>query len=270
MKQRYATSSSTVLVGILASLLVLSIGASSTSLVAVQGRLRRGEGRRGLLELEGFGGTPNAMYMPLGECQGDCDTDEDCKGSLQCFQREPGDAVPGCEGGKEAMSRTDYCYQPDASLRTDSGGSSGSVAVQGSSKPAGDGHHNFSPREKDSGTPVFDFGADPKTDSAKLKECEGDCDEDGDCASGLICFQREAGDEVPGCEGTPSSKSDFCVEPDRTSGSSASYVFSANSDSNGGSSNAAGIEEEATSAGVQRTIVMGSLATIVLSAWAMA
>lgn len=29
-----------------------------------------------------------------------------------CYQREAGDYVPGCEGGEEAMSKTDYCVYP--------------------------------------------------------------------------------------------------------------------------------------------------------------
>ena len=32
---------------------------------------------------EGIGAPPN----PLGTCQGDCDNDDECEGSLKCFQR---------------------------------------------------------------------------------------------------------------------------------------------------------------------------------------
>ena len=35
--------------------------------------------------------------------------------------------------------------------------------------------------------------------SVLLNECEGDCDGDHQCADGLVCYQREAGnEEVPG------------------------------------------------------------------------
>ena len=34
-----------------------------------------------------------------------------------------------------------------------------------------------------------------------LGMCEGDCDEDGDCLPGLICYQRDENEEVPGCRG---------------------------------------------------------------------
>ena len=38
-----------------------------------------GNGGRELIPLEGFGGTPNAEYLPLKECQGDCDSDDDVR-----------------------------------------------------------------------------------------------------------------------------------------------------------------------------------------------
>lgn len=55
-------------------------------------------------------------YLPwhsgyLGKCTGDCDTDSDCQGNLQCRQRygkNALDPVPGCNGtGKKGI---DYCY----------------------------------------------------------------------------------------------------------------------------------------------------------------
>lgn len=34
----------------------------------------------------------------------------------------------------------------------------------------------------------------------KLDACEGDCDDDSECKSGLKCFQRSSSeDQVPGC-----------------------------------------------------------------------
>jgi len=44
-------------------------------------------------------------------CEGDCDNDEQCEGTLICFQRGNGvrgqQAVPGCYG--HDLSRTDWC-----------------------------------------------------------------------------------------------------------------------------------------------------------------
>ena len=41
--------------------------------------------------------------------------------------------------------------------------------------------------------------------------CEGDCDHDSDCKSGLTCFQRDGNEAVPGCSGNGKSGWDYCV-----------------------------------------------------------
>lgn len=48
--------------------------------------------------------------METNSLSGDCDTDEDCIGSLQCLQRSSSNPVPvpGCTG--EDNSGNDYCY----------------------------------------------------------------------------------------------------------------------------------------------------------------
>ena len=50
-----------------------------------------------------------SLTFPLGLCEGDCDTDEDCQDGLVCFQRNEFESVPGCIGGEENESKTDYC-----------------------------------------------------------------------------------------------------------------------------------------------------------------
>jgi hypothetical protein len=62
----------------------------------------------GNLEILGNNGNPESAF-PLGECQGDCDNDEDCGEGLVCFFRVGGDPVPGCLDGEDDNSRTDYC-----------------------------------------------------------------------------------------------------------------------------------------------------------------
>ncbi|KAL3928840.1 MAG: hypothetical protein SGBAC_012472, partial [Bacillariaceae sp.] len=47
--------------------------------------------------------------LPLGRCQGDCDSNEDCGHGLVCYQRTYFEFVPGCTGGSADGSRTDYC-----------------------------------------------------------------------------------------------------------------------------------------------------------------
>ena len=48
-----------------------------------------------------------------------------------------------------------------------------------------------------------------------LNECEGDCDDDNECADGLVCYLRDANEEVPGCTGGKSdnSRTDYCIRP---------------------------------------------------------
>jgi hypothetical protein len=117
---------------------------------------------------------PSSAY-PLGECQGDCDVDEECVGGLVCFQRDGGDPVPGCLGGEDDNSRTDYCVSPK------------------------DLQHVGNNKNPSSAYP--------------LGECQGDCDVDEECEGGLVCFQRDGGDPVPGCLGGEDDKSrtDYCV-----------------------------------------------------------
>ena len=54
-----------------------------------------------------------ASVFPLPLCGGDCDSDSDCQGNLICFQRRSRfTAVPGCRGGENDSSQTDYCVSP--------------------------------------------------------------------------------------------------------------------------------------------------------------
>ena len=60
------------------------------------------------------GANPPAEALPLAHCQGDCDTDRDCGPGLICYQRlAPNEAVPGCAGGEEDDSVTDFCVFAD-------------------------------------------------------------------------------------------------------------------------------------------------------------
>ncbi|CAJ1939721.1 unnamed protein product [Cylindrotheca closterium] len=51
--------------------------------------------------------------FPLGLCEGDCDSNDDCKHGLICYQRTGFVPVPGCAGGSADSSRTDYCVPRD-------------------------------------------------------------------------------------------------------------------------------------------------------------
>jgi hypothetical protein len=62
------------------------------------------------LQRVGNDGNPEGVF-PLGPCQADCDSDIDCAGPLECFQRQRGDDVPGCIGQDD--SSDDYCVWPN-------------------------------------------------------------------------------------------------------------------------------------------------------------
>merc|ERR1719293_27783 len=50
--------------------------------------------------------------------------------------------------------------------------------------------------------------------ASNLEACIGECDSDGQCKSGLKCFQRSQGNPIPGCTGAGSGKDwDYCYDP---------------------------------------------------------
>ena len=63
------------------------------------------------LQQLGINFDPAPSDFPLDICQGDCDTDDDCKGCLKCFKRSNGEPVPGCSGDV-FDPRLDFCYAP--------------------------------------------------------------------------------------------------------------------------------------------------------------
>lgn len=63
-----------------------------------------------LPEIELIAWTPEEA---LENCQGDCDNDNDCKGSLKCFQRDGKPEtylVPGCGDPSGLDTSVDICY----------------------------------------------------------------------------------------------------------------------------------------------------------------
>eukprot|EP00980_Cylindrotheca_fusiformis_P015006 scaffold4127_cov126-Cylindrotheca_fusiformis.AAC.2 len=135
--------------------------------------------------------------FPLGLCEGDCDDDPDCEPGLICFQRDGNESVPGCSGGSRDGSRTDYCIPENA------------PNPPPTSPPA---PAPAPPPTSPSRLPL------KITQSFPLGRCEGDCDKDADCQSGLKCFQRDAGDSVPACSGgsRDGSRTDYCIPKNNT------------------------------------------------------
>ena len=104
-----------------------------------------------------------------GTCQGDCDSDADCFSGLKCFQRSHSSVlVPGCkkfgitdDGVNDDGHATDYCYNPGS---------------------------------------LVNKGVNGCTNAAKCGKCQGDCDSDAQCATGLKCYQRNDQKAVTGCD----------------------------------------------------------------------
>ena len=64
------------------------------------------------INLINLGGSGCTSGSPCGLCNGDCDKDGDCAGTLKCFQRSTSsEQVPGCNtGGAGDVATHDYCY----------------------------------------------------------------------------------------------------------------------------------------------------------------
>jgi len=156
------------------------------------------------IPIENFGGDPEEFLLPLQLCQGDCDFSTDCAEGLICHRRDPYEEVPGCIGGEQDETNTDYCvFDPFGEgyhVPTDSPTSEPTITARPSLTP-------LPPKA------LRDFGGDPPTDELPLQLCEGDCDGDHHCAEGLVCFQRDENEAVPGCIGGTSDiqKTDYCI-----------------------------------------------------------
>ena len=151
------------------------------------------------LVLMGDNGSPSNAF-PLQACQGDCDSDSDCAGSLKCFQRDLTEEVPGCIG--KGQRKSDYCYD-DSPPDTPAPTSSPTATPVTSSPTASPVSDNTLVIAGDNGSPSAAF---------PLGKCEGDCDGDSDCSGNLKCFQRSGTEAVPGCEGSGVSGKDYCFE----------------------------------------------------------
>ena len=55
------------------------------------------------------------------------------------------------------------------------------------------------------------------TENYKCGRCEGDCDSDNDCQTGLICFKRSGAESVPGCLAAGGDRDvtgkGYCINP---------------------------------------------------------
>lgn len=169
-----------------------------------------------------------------------------------CFQRDRFSALPGCLGGDQDGSLSDYCIRPgDATSSTPSTTTSSvanistslgnqkyassltkdapaegtsttgirgdSINTGNSVAPVGIGAGVDGGDKEDDPYPSIEIvGNNIFGGKHLLQKCQGDCDVDDDCAGDLICFQRERYQPVFGCRGGSRDKSeqDYCIDRD--------------------------------------------------------
>eukprot|EP00560_Eucampia_antarctica_P003610 CAMPEP_0197840098 /NCGR_PEP_ID=MMETSP1437-20131217/45406_1 /TAXON_ID=49252 ORGANISM="Eucampia antarctica, Strain CCMP1452" /NCGR_SAMPLE_ID=MMETSP1437 /ASSEMBLY_ACC=CAM_ASM_001096 /LENGTH=622 /DNA_ID=CAMNT_0043449649 /DNA_START=116 /DNA_END=1985 /DNA_ORIENTATION=+ len=134
------------------------------------------------------------------ECEGDCDQNGDCAGDLICFQRSGFTTVPGCSGS--GIENKDYCILPN----------------QGDSQPTPIPAPHPIPTDAPVVLPTVKslvYVSPECEQDNQCNECEGDCDQNGDCAGDLICFQRSGFTTVPGCSGSGIENKDYCILPNQ-------------------------------------------------------
>ena len=132
-----------------------------------------------------------------GLCEGDCGGDSTCEGDLVCKSRSAYEEVEGCSGhgGARDMKGSDICVMMDPTSSPTPSPSAPPIAANTVTKV---------------GNPCTSY-----FEGGLCEVCTGDCDRDADCALGLRCAQRGAGDIVPGCtfaEGSDdqAGSSDYC------------------------------------------------------------
>mmetsp|Transcript_44712 Transcript_44712/g.50484 ORF Transcript_44712/g.50484 Transcript_44712/m.50484 type:complete len:390 (+) Transcript_44712:1-1170(+) len=176
----------------------------------------------------------------LNLCEGDCDSDSDCKGDLICFEKSKSRSqdVPSCSYPRNREGyKVDWDYCTYSKYR---------VKKQSRSTGLGICDGNCSRNSDCSGDLIcfkdamnnvrmvpgctfsagwsksFNYCVDKKYEVRHLGWggmrglCEGDCNNSDNCYGHLICQQSEYFDPIHGCvypENLQKSGSDMCVEP---------------------------------------------------------
>jgi len=170
-----------------------------------------------------------------GHCQGDCDSDSDCRGNLVCHQRVGNEAVPGClssipleplpeipldncVGNNKGEAAYGHC-QGDCDRDSDCVGDlkcfqrGGDEEVPTCSSTASLDPLQYTPKQ-------LDDSVGNNMGTCAYDHCQGDCDSDDDCMGPLKCFQRGGNEDVPGCIASELSETygtsgwDYCYLPE--------------------------------------------------------
>jgi hypothetical protein len=149
----------------------------------------------------------------LSECEGDCDKNGHCRNGLKCFHRNGYESVPNCPASfwsSHNKLSADFCYRPTTKYPTayptrfptayPTGKPTYSKADQAKIKAMAQDY-----------TYLKGFGLTPI--GSTLGKCVGDCDHNGHCKGGMLCFQRDGTNKVPGCSGAGYKTWDYCYKP---------------------------------------------------------
>ncbi|CAB9527248.1 expressed unknown protein [Seminavis robusta] len=130
----------------------------------------------------------------MGLCDGDCDGDSDCQNGLVCFQRSRGDPIPPECPSLNRGTQIDVCVP---------------APTQAAPAPT-----PAAPAPTPAAPAPTPAAPAPTPSGPAMGVCQGDCNTDSDCQSGLICYQRNSGEPIPqGCSGNINSPEDFCFDP---------------------------------------------------------
>ena len=131
------------------------------------------------------------------KCEGDCDSDSQCKGDLRCFFRSGYERVPGCNGSTDKYSK--LCIRRKSSLKCEHADTYFlySLFTEGID-------FCYDPKDNDGGgrSSAVNNKGNEYCDTNDCDKCEGDCDSDSQCKGDLRCFFRSGYETVPGCSGS--------------------------------------------------------------------
>lgn len=153
---------------------------------------------------------------PCGHCGGDCNTDRDCAGKLECYHRATNEQVPSCSGGEHIDNRKYYHVywsRRMTILELLLNVSNIHYLLVVFFQPLGRDY--CIPPEYNKRPTVHDIG--DCTSARPCGHCYGDCQYDTDCAYDLVCFKKDHPDQaVPSCRGGEyvDNTRDYCVPPE--------------------------------------------------------
>ena len=161
------------------------------------------------LKYVGNNGAPINNF-PLKLCEGDCDNDGECAGTLVCMQRNGGEDVPGCKGFDSSLN--DYCIEDESLMKAPSAAPTKEVPTK---SPRPTNEPSTLPTMAPTKLSLIRVGNNGSPSSVfPLGMCQGDCDNDEECGGRLICIERRGGEDVPGCAGFDSGGTDYCTDPE--------------------------------------------------------